>query len=46
MLVNPGGVRCRCGAVGCWETEAGEEALLRAAGPVLDGGPDVPASTA
>jgi predicted NBD/HSP70 family sugar kinase len=37
MLVNPGGVRCRCGAVGCWETEAGEEALLRAAGPVLDG---------
>ena len=37
MLVNPGGVRCRCGAVGCWETEAGEEALLRAAGPVVDG---------
>ena len=37
MLINPGGVRCRCGAVGCWETEAGEEALLRAAGPVVDG---------
>ena len=37
MLVNPDGVRCRCGAVGCWETEAGEEALLRAAGPVVDG---------
>ena len=37
MLVNPGGVRCRCGAIGCWETEAGEEALLRAAGPIVDG---------
>jgi predicted NBD/HSP70 family sugar kinase len=37
MLVNPAGVRCRCGATGCWETEAGEEALLRAAGPQRDG---------
>jgi predicted NBD/HSP70 family sugar kinase len=37
MLINPAGVRCRCGAVGCWETEAGEEALLRAAGPQRDG---------
>lgn len=31
MLVNPGGRVCRCGAHGCWETEAGEEALLRRA---------------
>jgi predicted NBD/HSP70 family sugar kinase len=31
-LVNPAGQRCRCGAVGCWETEAGEAALLRHAG--------------
>lgn len=32
MLVNPNGHRCRCGAVGCWETEAGEAALARSAG--------------
>lgn len=31
MLVNPDGRRCQCGARGCWETEAGERALLRAA---------------
>jgi predicted NBD/HSP70 family sugar kinase len=31
-LVNPTGHPCRCGAVGCWETEAGEAALLRHAG--------------
>jgi predicted NBD/HSP70 family sugar kinase len=31
MLVNPAGRRCTCGAVGCWETEAGEAALLRSA---------------
>lgn len=30
MLVNPEGQRCHCGARGCWETEAGERALLRA----------------
>jgi predicted NBD/HSP70 family sugar kinase len=28
-VINPGGVRCRCGAIGCWETEAGEAGLLR-----------------
>jgi predicted NBD/HSP70 family sugar kinase len=28
-LINPDGRECRCGAVGCWETEAGEAALLR-----------------
>jgi predicted NBD/HSP70 family sugar kinase len=32
LVVNPGGLQCRCGAVGCWETEAGEMALLRHAG--------------
>jgi predicted NBD/HSP70 family sugar kinase len=32
MLINPTGRKCRCGAVGCWETEAGEAALLRHAG--------------
>src|SRR6266487_382607 len=32
MVVNPGGKPCGCGAHGCWETEVGEVALLRAAG--------------
>jgi predicted NBD/HSP70 family sugar kinase len=31
-LINPDGSACRCGAIGCWETEAGEAALLRHAG--------------
>jgi predicted NBD/HSP70 family sugar kinase len=31
-LINPDGHRCRCGATGCWETEAGEAALARHAG--------------
>lgn len=30
--VNPGGHSCRCGATGCWETEVGYQALVRAAG--------------
>ena len=30
--VNPNGRACRCGSVGCWETEVGEGALLRRAG--------------
>lgn len=38
MPVNPGGRPCRCGSVGCWETEIGEEALLRLAGRPTDGG--------
>jgi len=39
MAVNPGGRPCSCGSRGCWETEIGEDALLRAAG--RDGsGPD------
>ncbi|HEY7755652.1 MAG TPA: ROK family protein [Actinomycetota bacterium] len=31
-LVDPDGRPCGCGAIGCWETEAGEAALLRRAG--------------
>ena len=37
-LVNPDGRVCGCGAVGCWETEAGEQALLRRIGS-LEAGP-------
>ncbi len=36
--VNPNGVACRCGSVGCWETEIGEEALLIRARHAPDGG--------
>lgn len=32
MVVNPGGRACRCGRKGCWETEIGEDAVLRALG--------------
>ena len=32
VLVNPDGLRCACGASGCWETEAGEKAILRRVG--------------
>lgn len=32
MMINPQGRQCRCGSVGCWETEAGEDALARIAG--------------
>jgi predicted NBD/HSP70 family sugar kinase len=31
-VINPGGRPCRCGSVGCWETEVGAEALARRAG--------------
>jgi predicted NBD/HSP70 family sugar kinase len=37
-LINPAGSRCRCGSIGCWETEAGEGALLRRAGAPVAGG--------
>ncbi len=38
-LINPEGHKCRCGAIGCWETEAGEAALGRLAGiPASVGG--------
>ena len=30
--VNPMGTACHCGSRGCWETEVGEDALLRNAG--------------
>ncbi|MCA2218606.1 ROK family transcriptional regulator [Jidongwangia harbinensis] len=32
MVVNPQGRPCSCGSRGCWETEVGENALLRLAG--------------
>jgi predicted NBD/HSP70 family sugar kinase len=32
MVVNPFGNECSCGSRGCWETEIGEQALLRRAG--------------
>ena len=38
MPVNPEGSRCRCGSIGCWETEVGEGALLRRAGHAPDSG--------
>ena len=38
LVVNPTGMPCRCGSTGCWETEIGEEALLRRAGRPADGG--------
>jgi predicted NBD/HSP70 family sugar kinase len=38
MPVNPDGRTCRCGSVGCWETEVGEGALLRRAGHPPDAG--------
>lgn len=31
-MVNPRGVLCPCGRRGCWETEVGEDAVLRATG--------------
>lgn len=30
MVVNPAGLLCHCGARGCWETEIGADAILRA----------------
>lgn len=38
LPIRPDGRRCRCGAVGCWETEIGENALLTAAGRLPGGG--------
>jgi predicted NBD/HSP70 family sugar kinase len=32
MRVNPKGRACRCGAIGCWETEIGEPAVRAAVG--------------
>jgi predicted NBD/HSP70 family sugar kinase len=36
MVVNPSGATCRCGAQGCWETEIGRDAIVRAAGLAPD----------
>jgi predicted NBD/HSP70 family sugar kinase len=38
--INQSGRRCGCGAIGCWETEVGEGALLTRAGRPADGGRD------
>jgi predicted NBD/HSP70 family sugar kinase len=38
LPVNLNGTPCRCGSSGCWETEIGEQALLRLAGHPPDGG--------
>jgi predicted NBD/HSP70 family sugar kinase len=38
MPVNLSGARCGCGAIGCWETEIGERAMLARAGRSPDGG--------
>jgi predicted NBD/HSP70 family sugar kinase len=38
LPINPAGGACRCGSVGCWEGEVGEEALLRGGGLPADGG--------
>lgn len=38
LPINLDGVRCGCGAIGCLETELGEESLLRRAGRAPDGG--------
>ncbi len=32
MMVNPEGLRCRCGSVGCWETEIGTARIAEALG--------------
>ena len=36
--VNPDGLSCRCGSIGCWETEVGSNALMRRAGHPPEGG--------
>jgi predicted NBD/HSP70 family sugar kinase len=38
LPVNRDGRPCKCGSVGCWETEVGEEALLRRTGRPVNGG--------
>ncbi len=39
MPVNPAGSPCRCGSIGCWETEVGERTLLTRAGRSPQDGP-------
>jgi len=38
MLIRPDGATCRCGAVGCWETEVGALSLLGRAGRSAESG--------
>jgi predicted NBD/HSP70 family sugar kinase len=38
--VNPDGLPCHCGSVGCWETEVGTGAVLRRAGHPAETGSD------
>jgi predicted NBD/HSP70 family sugar kinase len=38
LTVNPDGRPCRCGSIGCWETEVGEGMLLALAGYPADAG--------
>jgi predicted NBD/HSP70 family sugar kinase len=38
MMLNPNGRLCRCGSHGCFETEAGEDAVLVACGREAGGG--------
>jgi predicted NBD/HSP70 family sugar kinase len=38
LPIDPHGRACRCGSVGCWETVAGAESLLRRAGRPVRGG--------
>jgi predicted NBD/HSP70 family sugar kinase len=40
VTVNPAGAPCRCGSIGCWETEVGERVLLVRAGHAADEGRD------
>ena len=40
LPVNLAGRRCGCGAIGCWETEVGEGALLLRAGRPAESGRD------
>ena len=35
---GPGGLRCRCGSTGCWETVIGKDAIARALGLGVDVG--------
>ncbi len=38
LTINPDGRPCRCGSIGCWETEVGEGMLLALAGYPADAG--------
>ena len=44
MPVNPDGLPCRCGSIGCWESEVGGAALLRRAGYSPEGGAEAMAA--